>query len=139
MSDTCLHGLPAADCLICRTLGVAPSDSGRGGSAGAGSPAVAIKRRSRRGGGAPVSAGVPAVQPDTVYPSGAPPGRDRSGRTGLTLVGAILALLAIGAVVWVIFSVVFTLLHVLELVVVAVIAGWLGYRIGHYRGRHVRQ
>jgi hypothetical protein len=36
-------------------------------------------------------------------------------------------------------GVVFSLLHVIELAAVALIAGWVGYRIGHYRGRHVKQ
>jgi hypothetical protein len=43
--------------------------------------------------------------------------------------------LAIGVVAWVVAGAVFALLHVIELLVVAAVAGWVGYRIGHYRGR----
>ena len=50
---------------------------------------------------------------------------------------ALMALLAIGAAVWILVGVVFTVLHVLELIAVAAGAGWVGYRIGHFRGsRH---
>jgi hypothetical protein len=49
-----------------------------------------------------------------------------------------LGLIAIGIAAWVVSGVVFALLHILELVAVAGVAGWAGYRIGRYRGRHER-
>jgi hypothetical protein len=50
---------------------------------------------------------------------------------------SLMVLLAIGAAVWILVGVVFTVLHVLELVAVAAGAGWVGYRIGHFKGsRH---
>jgi hypothetical protein len=51
-----------------------------------------------------------------------------------------MALLAIGAAAWILAGIVFTILHVLELIAVAAGAGWVGYKIGHFRGsRHPRQ
>ena len=32
----------------------------------------------------------------------------------------------------------FAVLHIIELVATAVVAGWLGYQIGVFRGRHLR-
>lgn len=136
MSETCAHGLPAADCLICRTLGTGPP-----APAGPTGQAVGTRHRSRWRGGDPSdtqAGGAPAVHPDAVYPTGTNP-RSGAGRGGVSLVGVIVALIAIGAVIWVVSGVVFSLLHVIELAAVALIAGWVGYRIGHYRGRHVKQ
>jgi hypothetical protein len=45
-----------------------------------------------------------------------------------------MVLLAIGAAAWILSGVVFTILHLLELLVVAAGAGWVGYRIGHFKG-----
>ncbi len=97
MATTCPHGLPAPDCLICRTL--APS-----------APAGA-------GGRVPAPAG--------------------GGRGGLvTHVAAVVAVIAaIAVVVWLVSGVVSALLHVAEFIVVAAVAGWVGYRIGRFRGR----
>ncbi|HVB92203.1 MAG TPA: hypothetical protein VND70_08905 [Acidimicrobiales bacterium] len=50
----------------------------------------------------------------------------------------IASLLAVGAAVWLLTGLAFALLHVLELLVVAGGAGWVGYRLGHWRGRHER-
>ena len=54
---------------------------------------------------------------------------------------ALLGVLAIVAVVvaaWIVAGVLIGLLHALELLAVAAAAGWVGYRIGHYRGRRAR-
>jgi hypothetical protein len=42
---------------------------------------------------------------------------------------------AVGAAIWLLAGVAFALLHVLELLVIAAGAGWVGYRLGHWRGR----
>jgi hypothetical protein len=55
----------------------------------------------------------------------------------LTLLVAAVAV--IGLVTWVLAGVVFALFHVIELLIVAGVAGWVGYRLGHYRGRHQRR
>jgi hypothetical protein len=52
----------------------------------------------------------------------------------------LMALLAIGAAAWILTGVVFTILRLLELVAVGAGAGWVGYKIGHFRGsRHPHQ
>jgi hypothetical protein len=38
--------------------------------------------------------------------------------------------------VWIVAGLVFALIHLIEIIVVAGVAGTLGYRLGHYRGRH---
>ena len=50
----------------------------------------------------------------------------------------LLVLLAVGAAVWILAGLVFTVLHLLELFAVAAGAGWVGYRIGHFRGSRRR-
>lgn len=130
MPGTCIHGFDPADCLICRTL--APAR-----------PSVASEpertRHRRRVAPAPTALpSAPPVRPDTVYsPSASGTRRGRSLGTSLVLV--LMALLAIGAAIWILAGVVFTVLHLLELIVVAGGAGWVGYRIGHFKGaRHPR-
>ena len=131
-SANCPHGFQPADCLICRTLGTQPTaqvESGRwsdSGTAGGGGRAAKPDRRGRA-----------ADQPDAVYPPRTSGERSRSlsSQAALVLVGvAVLAVLA-----WFLAGAVFALLRVLELLVVAGLAGWGGYRLGHYRGRHSGQ
>jgi hypothetical protein len=74
------------------------------------------------------------AQPDAVYPPEGHRRRSVGGHLALIVVGV----LVIGAVAWVVAGVVFAILHVVELLVVAGIAGWAGYRLGHFRGRHQR-
>jgi hypothetical protein len=50
----------------------------------------------------------------------------------------LVGLLAIGVAAWVLVGVAFALLHLIELLAVAGVAGWAGYRLGNYRGRHQR-
>jgi len=67
------------------------------------------------------------------------PGREprrRLGRPLATAVLVIVALIAVVAAVWVVVGVVFAVLRLIEVVAVAVAAGWIGYRVGHWRGRH---
>jgi hypothetical protein len=59
----------------------------------------------------------------------------RRQRGGLHVAGVVGALVVVGLVMWALAGVVFAILHVLELAAAAVVAGWAGYRLGHYRGR----
>lgn len=123
MSTTsCPHGFAPEECLICRTLGAQPQVQVESGG----------RPRGRRGPGRP---GAPAAgsvaKPDAVYPPEGRPARSLGGHLALIVVGVV----AIGAVAWLVAGVVFALLHVLELLVVAGVAGWAGYRLGHFRGR----
>jgi len=40
------------------------------------------------------------------------------------------------ASVWVVAGIFFAIVRLIEVVIVAIVAGTLGYRLGHYRGRH---
>jgi hypothetical protein len=121
MAGTCPHGYAPGECLICATL--APQTQASQTQVRT-SPLPSVS--------GPVRGG--AVRPDAVFrpdPTGRPngPGRHR-------LLALISGLLALGAAVWLLSGLAFALLHVLELLVVAGGAGWVGYRLGHWRGRH---
>lgn len=124
MSATCLHGFAPDSCLICRTLG-----TGTGPATQVLTPADSRGASQER---------PPPARPDVVY-SPPPVGtRHRSVAGSLLLVLA--ALLAVGAAVWIMAAVVLTVLHVLELVAVGAGCGWVGYKLGHFRGsRHPRR
>jgi hypothetical protein len=120
--STCSHGFLSSECLICRTLGSQPQvhvDASRPVSA------------PRRGSPPPVER---AAQPDVVYGPGAV---DRpSHELSWYVARAALAVVAIALVAWILAGVVFALVRVVELIAVAGLAGWAGYSVGHYRGRH---
>jgi len=121
MAETCPHGFSPPECLICRTLGTQPK--------------VQVETSGRipfPPSGVPLR-GTP-VKPDAVYPSATR--RRLPGSTGTHIALVVVGLLAIGLVAWIVAGVVFALLHVVELILVAAVAGWAGYRLGHYRGRH---
>jgi hypothetical protein len=126
MATSCSHGFAPEACLICRTLGGKDSDVAVSTSASN----LGRARESRR-----VPESTPA-RPDVVFvPQESD--RGRPGGHGGTLLLILMALLAIGAAAWILAGVVFTILHVLELVAVAAGTGWVGYKIGHFRGsRH---
>jgi hypothetical protein len=126
MSGTCLHGFDPAQCLICRTLGTDARPTA--------TAEVPNNRRGERSGPPSPVGGTSPARPDAVYaPSPSGPGRPHRSLTG-TLLLAAMVLLAIGAAVWILSGVVFTVLHVFELLVVAAAAGWVGYRIGLFKG-----
>ena len=127
MSATCNHGFAPADCLICRTLGTTTR------------PATSLETlggRRRHPEVQPPSTTVPSP-PARLDTTAAPSPSDtprRHRRRGGSLVLALMVLLAVGAAAWILVGVVFTVLHVLELIAVAAGSGWVGYRIGHFRG-----
>ena len=57
-------------------------------------------------------------------------------RSSIHVAGVVAVIALIGVAAWIVAGVVFAILHVLELVAVGAIAGWVGYRIGLFRGRH---
>ncbi|HET6915918.1 MAG TPA: hypothetical protein VFH56_07485 [Acidimicrobiales bacterium] len=132
MPATCNHGFAPADCLICRTFGTTtqPATSVE---------APAVRQRQREVQPLPTAVPSPPARLDTTKPASPPPSDSprRHRSLGGSLVLALMALLAVGAAVWILVGVVFTVLHVLELIAVAAGSGWVGYRIGHFRGsRH---
>ena len=124
MATTCSHGFSPDACLICRTLGSAQTATP--------DPSQMIVR-----GGSNLSSEPVSARPDAVYP----PATVHGGRGHWgTVVLVLMGLLAVGAAAWILAGIVLSALHVLELVAIAAGAGWVGYRIGHFRGsRHPRQ
>lgn len=80
----------------------------------------------RQPGGYPPGVGGPAGGP----PAGQHP-RSLPHVAALVVVGLVVA----GVAAWALLGVAFAILHLLELIVVAGAAGWVGYRVGHFRGR----
>ncbi len=75
-----------------------------------------------------------AARPDVVY---GPDTRRGHSLASYALLG-VLAIVAVVVAAWIVAGVLIGLLHALELLAVAAAAGWVGYRIGHYRGRRAR-
>jgi hypothetical protein len=129
MSDTCPHGFPPSECLICRTLGSQPQvqvETGDRWLPGLASP--------------PHLPATSAPQPARHNAAASPDGPGRQPRSHGTQVAVIVAgLVALGVVAWIVVSVVFTLLHVIELLLVAAVAAYAGYRVGYFRGRRHRE
>lgn len=114
MDGRCEHGLPADECLICKTLG---------------STSTATKSRPGRR-ATRTSSGALTDRPPVEVVSRRPP---RSLTSRLTFWG--LALVALALAVWFVVGLVAVVFHVIALVAVAAAAGWLGYKIGHWQGR----
>ncbi len=115
MAATCLHGLPPGECLICRTLGIGSGAGAGGGTGAAPGPARVVPGPARAGSD----------------PSRYPRPRGAAHLVGWVAAGVVVA----GVAAWLLLGVAFAVLHLLELVVVAGAAGWVGYRVGHFRGR----
>ena len=120
MTGTCIHGFAPDGCLICRTLA-----TGEG-------------RTTQLADQPPPYRSLPSpARPDAVRLQ--PPSRHRRSFAG-SVVLILAALLAVGAAAWILVGLVFTVLHVLELIAVGAGCGWVGYKIGHFRGaRHPNQ
>jgi hypothetical protein len=69
--------------------------------------------------------------PQVATAAGAPQTRSRSS---IHIAGVVAVIAVIGVAAWIVAGVVFAILHVLELVAVGAVAGWVGYRVGHFRG-----
>lgn len=124
----CAHGFPQDDCLICRTLGVSPS------------PSAGTKTKTRDAGPAEISgllATRPAPLPGTrAQETGPSDGRNNKGRGSMSPIWPVLGIIVVGGVLlWAFAGVVSLAFHIAEYVAVGAIAGWLGYKIGHARGR----
>ena len=127
MSATCPHGFQPEECLICRTLGTQPQvqveNAPRGKTAGSAGPTGRSGQPERSG-----------QRPDAVYPPGTSPPRPRSLSSYAAM--AVIGVVALAVVAWFLAGAVFAALRVLELLIVAGLAAWVGYKVGHYRGRH---
>jgi hypothetical protein len=118
MAD-CLHGLPATECLICKTLGTPAPTAVQ-------DPLGSQRGRRPDAPPVPVAAGARPTHPARAEPSRV------AHHLGPVVVGIVL----IAAVAFLASGVVSAVLHTVELVLLAVVAGWAGYRVGRVRGRH---
>jgi hypothetical protein len=126
MSATCPHGFTPSECLICLTLGSQPQAQVETGDR----PAARFAPPP----GLPTTPGQPPARQGASSAAAEGPGRQpRSSGTSVAVIVA--GLLAVGVVAWIVVGVVFSLLHVFELLLVAALAGWVGYRVGYFRGR----
>lgn len=121
-ATTCIHGYAPGQCLICQTL------------QGAGGKDRPTKEKGRSPAGPATVAPLPTrVRPDTVV-ADAPPRGSFAGRAIVAfLIIAVVALVAVWAI-----GVAYAVLRAIELLAVALVAGWIGYRVGLYRGRHAK-
>jgi hypothetical protein len=118
--STCIHGFAPGQCLICQTLEGGKERPGKEQDRQRGHPTTLTSRPT-------------PVRPDAVLRE-----RPRSGHSLAWRAGGLVLLLALVAFVgvWII-GLAFALLRTIELVAIAILAGWVGYRIGVYRGRHL--
>ena len=125
----CAHGFPQSECLICRTLGVSSSPAG-----------APTKTKTRDAGSAEISGMLstrPAALPETrPQQADLPDGRAGRGRRRMSLIWPVLGVIVVGGVLlWAFAGVVSLAFHIGEYVAVGAIAGWVGYKLGHARGR----
>ncbi len=128
----CAHGFPQGECLICRTLGVTSG------------PAIGTKTKTRDGGTAEISGMLstrPASLPDTrANEMGARENRADSGRRAMSPIWPVLGVIVVaGVLLWAFAGVLSLAFHIAEFVAVGAIAGWLGYKLGHARGRRANR
>jgi hypothetical protein len=79
----------------------------------------------------------PAALPDTrAQQADLAEGGDNRGRRGMSPIWPVLGIIVVGGVLlWAFAGVVSLAFHIAEYVAVGAIAGWLGYKLGHARGR----
>lgn len=130
----CTHGFPQGQCLICSTLARA---------AAAGPTTTVADKPSSDKPSASVDLGalnaiparpIPRAQTSQATRTGGQEPRAR-GSAKSKLAVAIVVVVA-GILAWGLFQGIFDLaLRIAEYVVLAVAAGWVGYKLGHYQGR----
>jgi hypothetical protein len=120
----CAHGFPQNECLICQTLGSSPAQ------------ATATKTKVAKP-AEPVAAlsngrSSPALA--TRDADNAPATRRSGG--GMGMFWAILVAVVVGGlVIWAFAGLLSVAFRIAEFVALALVAGWVGYKLGHARGR----
>jgi hypothetical protein len=122
VATTCIHGFAPETCLICQTLGSTATKTKE----------PKLSRREARQADRAAANPVPAVRaPAPVARQQAPP----TGSLGLRALGILFLIVVAFFAFWWVLHFVLGILHVLEIFAAAVVAGYLGYVIGVYRGR----
>jgi hypothetical protein len=120
----CAHGFPQNECLICQTLGSSPGQ------------ATATKTKVAKP-AEPVAAlsnGRAAPALATRDADKTPATRRNGGGTGMFW-AILVAIVVGGLVIWAFAGLVSVAFHIAEFVALALVAGWVGYKLGHHRGR----
>jgi Flp pilus assembly protein TadB len=125
VASTCIHGFAPGTCLICQTLEDRPAKATK----------QAEGKTSRRAARAipPAATAPAAVRPDAVIA----PRETRGSGIGIRLLGFAVVVIAALVVVSLVAHVVLAVLRILELVAAAVVAGWIGWKLGVHHGRHL--
>jgi hypothetical protein len=118
----CVHGFPQSECLICQTLGSSSSKSTATKTKVA-SPPEPLGALPNNGRTAPTLA------------RREEPVSQRGGHGMGTLWAILVAIVVGGLLVWAFAGVVSVAFHIAEYVALALVAGWVGYKLGHARGR----
>jgi len=126
----CLHGFPEGQCLICSTLA-------RSSSQGAGSRTQVAEKLappSLTNGAGTRQLPVPTTSGRQSAKTPKGDGPEKRGGPGRTVAVGVVVILA-GLIAWALFrGVVDLALRLAEFIVLAVVAGWVGYKIGHWQG-----
>jgi hypothetical protein len=125
----CIHGNNPSSCAVCKTLAEIDALGGSRtatATAGAG-PAGRRGRRNR-------AQGDPRITPVEIITGRGRPATKRSFGAHVAIFLVVFALAA--ASVWIVAGIFFAIVRLIEVIIVAIVAGTLGYRLGHYRGRH---
>jgi hypothetical protein len=119
VATTCIHGFAPETCLICQTLG-------------AGTKTKEAKPSRKQASAPPAPTPVRAVRGSAPVARQEPP---PTGSLGLRVLGVIFLIVVAFFAFWWVLHFVLGILRVLEIFAAAIIAGYLGYRLGVYRGR----
>ena len=122
----CPHGFPQDECLICQTLGVRqPEPATKAAQAKAKVPSTVLVRDDE------VARPLPARRATQAE---VPANRQRaSGKTSV-MVGLVLIVVG-GLLVWAFGGLFRLAFHIFEYSALSIVAGWVGYRLGHWRGQ----
>lgn len=136
MAD-CIHGFSQGQCLICSTLsGSSSQGASKTQVAERPAPASALGN----GAASPAAITKPATKPAR-RTKAVPAGEDsKPASKGNHHIVTVVLVVVVGLLAFALVQGVLGLaIRVAEYVAVALLAGWVGYRVGHWRGRHDRE
>jgi hypothetical protein len=119
--------------MICRTLGAAPAPAPEGRGRRRTATTAPAPLAAHTGAALPVSGALEAAAGQLARRDG--PRGERGDGGHRSLLGVLAVIVVGGLCLWA-FTGLFSLaFHVGEFVAVAIAAGWVGYKLGHFRGR----